>query len=57
MIDYTCYTSSIEPKNIKEALGDEYWVIATQDELEKFTRNEVWNLVLRLKDENVSRTT
>ena len=25
-VGYTCYTSSIEPKNIKEALEDEYWL-------------------------------
>ena len=28
MVRYVCYTSSIEPKNVKEALQDEYWVKA-----------------------------
>ena len=26
MVGYTCYTSSIEPKNFKEALEDKYWL-------------------------------
>ena len=34
MVRYVCYTSSIEPKNVKEALLDEYWVKTMQEELE-----------------------
>ena len=33
MVGYTCYTSSIEPKNFKEALEDEYWLTEMQEEL------------------------
>ncbi|XP_012855802.1 PREDICTED: uncharacterized protein LOC105975173 [Erythranthe guttata] len=33
MVRYVCYTSTIEPKNIKEAIIDEYWVQAMQEEL------------------------
>ena len=29
MVRFVCYTSSIEPKNVKEALLDEYWIKAT----------------------------
>ena len=41
MVKYVCYTSSIEPKNVKKALLDEYWVKAMQDDLEQFVRNDV----------------
>ena len=56
MVRYVCYTSSIEPKNVKEVLQDEYWVKAIQDELEQFVRNDVWTLVSRLKNTNVIGT-
>ena len=56
IVRYVCYTSSIEPKNVKEALLDEYWVRTMQDELEQFVRNDVWSLVSRPKDTNVIRT-
>ncbi|CAM8887256.1 unnamed protein product [Rhodiola kirilowii] len=32
----SCFLSLIEPKNIKEALLDEYWVLAMQEEQEEF---------------------
>ena len=41
VVNYVCYTSMIEPKNVKEALFDEFWVSAMQDELEQFSRNDV----------------
>ncbi|GJU03420.1 retrovirus-related pol polyprotein from transposon TNT 1-94 [Tanacetum coccineum] len=40
-----CFVSSIEPKNIKEAIQDESWTIAMQDELNQFKTNDVWSLV------------
>src|ERR1044072_6751740 len=51
-----CFISKVEPKNIKEALQDEYWINAMQDELSQFKRNEVWNLVPRPKGVNVIGT-
>ena len=56
MVRYVCYTSSIELKNVKKALQDEYWVKAMQDELEQFARNNVWTLVSRPKDTNIIGT-
>ena len=47
-----CYTSQLEPKNVEEVLGDEYWTIALQKELNQFTRNDVWYLVPRPKDKH-----
>ncbi|GJY42465.1 retrovirus-related pol polyprotein from transposon TNT 1-94 [Tanacetum coccineum] len=34
-----------EPKNINEALKDENWVMAMQEELNQFKTNDVWELV------------
>ncbi|GKD31684.1 hypothetical protein Tco_1242462, partial [Tanacetum coccineum] len=35
----------IEYKNVNEALGDESWVVAMQEELNQFIANDVWDLV------------
>ena len=43
----------LSQKNVKEALSDELWVIAMQEELEQFVRNDVWSLVSRPKNTNV----
>ncbi|CAM8889388.1 unnamed protein product [Rhodiola kirilowii] len=43
-------------KNVKEALLDEYWVLAMQEELEEFARNDVWDLVPRPDGINVIGT-
>src|ERR1044072_7966291 len=56
LIANACFISQVEPKNIKEALQDEYGINAMQDELSQFTRNEVWNLVPRLEGINVIGT-
>ncbi|KAF7130478.1 hypothetical protein RHSIM_Rhsim10G0161000 [Rhododendron simsii] len=40
--NYVCYTSSLEPKKVEEALSDELWIGAMQEELQQFTRNNVW---------------
>ena len=56
LIRYVCYTYQTELKNVKEALLDEYWVGAIQEELEQFVRNDVWTLVPRPKDSNVIGT-
>ena len=39
------FVSQIESKSIGDALKDEHWVVAMHDELNKFTRNDVWFLV------------
>jgi hypothetical protein len=41
------FVSSIEPYRVEDALRDSDWVVAMQEELNNFTRNEVWNLVPR----------
>jgi hypothetical protein len=39
--------SSIEPYRVEDALRDPDWVLAMQEELNNFMRNEVWQLVSR----------
>ena len=51
-----CYTSQLEPKNVKEASSDESWTTALQEELNQFIRNDVWYLVPRPKDKHVIGT-
>ncbi|GJY85488.1 retrovirus-related pol polyprotein from transposon TNT 1-94 [Tanacetum coccineum] len=46
----------IEPKNINEALKDESWVIAMQEELNQFISNDVWELVPNPKDMTIIGT-
>ena len=41
------FISEFEPKNIKEAIVDTSWILAMQEELYQFTRNDVWDLVPR----------
>ena len=41
------FVSCIEPLRVEQALVDADWLIAMQDELTSFTRNEVWSLVER----------
>ncbi|XP_073030787.1 uncharacterized protein [Primulina eburnea] len=46
-VSHSCFVSLIEPKNVNEALIDEFWVNAMHEELEQFVRNDVWDLVPR----------
>jgi hypothetical protein len=45
--EYYSFVSSIEPYRVEDALRDSDWVMAMQKELNNFTRNEVWHLVLK----------
>ena len=38
------FLSTLESKNHEEALKDSEWVVAMQDELNKFEKNKVWHL-------------
>jgi hypothetical protein len=47
--EHYSFVSSLEPLKVEEALDDSDWVMAMQEELNNFTRNEVWSLVERPK--------
>jgi hypothetical protein len=53
--EHYSFVSSIEPYRVEDALRDPDWVVAMQEELNNFTRNEVWHLVPR-PNQNVVRT-
>ncbi|GJR55532.1 hypothetical protein Tco_1406053 [Tanacetum coccineum] len=43
--NFFCFISTIEPKDVKEALKEESWVVAMQEELNQLVANDVWELV------------
>jgi hypothetical protein len=45
--EHYSFVSYIEPYRVEDALRDSDWVSAMQEELNNFTRNEVWHLVPR----------
>jgi hypothetical protein len=47
--EHYSFGSSIEPFRVEEVLQDPDWVLAMQEELNNFKRNEVWSLVPRRK--------
>ena len=50
------FVSQVEPKNMNEALQDNSWILTMQEELNQFTRNEVWSLVSRTFEMNIIDT-
>ncbi|GJT82045.1 uncharacterized mitochondrial protein-like protein [Tanacetum coccineum] len=45
MCMFALTVSTVEPKNIKEAMADSAWIEAMQEELHQFDRLQVWELV------------
>ena len=56
LVVFSAFISSIEPKNVKEALGDADWVNSMQEELHQFKRNKVWYLAPRPVDRTIIGT-
>jgi len=54
--EHVAFVSQIEPKNVNDALNDSNWIVAIQDELNQFTRNDVWFLVPKTDDMNIIGT-
>ncbi|GJT89132.1 retrovirus-related pol polyprotein from transposon TNT 1-94 [Tanacetum coccineum] len=50
---YALTVSTLEPKNIKEAMSDHSWIESMQDELHQFKRLDVWELVPRPDGKNI----
>nr|GEX19108.1 retrovirus-related Pol polyprotein from transposon TNT 1-94 [Tanacetum cinerariifolium] len=50
------FISTIEPKNVNEALGDKSWIVAMQEELNQFVANDIWELVPQPKNMTIIGT-
>nr|GEU75483.1 retrovirus-related Pol polyprotein from transposon TNT 1-94 [Tanacetum cinerariifolium] len=55
-INFFCFISTIETKKVNEALGDEIWIVAMQEELNQFVANGVWELVPQPKNRKIIGT-
>ena len=51
-----CYFSQVEPKKVEKALQDESWINVMHEELNRFTRNDVWELVPQLDIHDIIET-
>ena len=56
LVAFSTFISSIEPKNVEEALGDADWINFMQEELHQFERSKVWYLVPRPEGRTVIGT-
>ena len=54
--EHVAFVSQIEPKNVNDALNDSNWIVAMQDELNQFIRNDVWFQVPKTNDMNIIGT-
>ncbi|GJX04860.1 retrovirus-related pol polyprotein from transposon TNT 1-94 [Tanacetum coccineum] len=54
--NFFCFISTIEPKNVNEALTDESWIIVMQEELNQFIANDVWEFVPQPKNMTIIGT-
>ena len=52
----TCLLVEFEPRNVKDALDNETWIEAMNEEIEQIETNNTWTLVPRPKDKNVINT-
>ena len=52
----TCLLADFEPRNVKDALGNDSWIEAMKEEIEQIEKNKTWTLVPRPKDKNVIGT-
>ena len=52
----TCLLAKFEPRNVKDALENESWIEAMNEEIEQIEKNQTWTLAPRPKDKNVIRT-
>ena len=43
----------IEPTTVDEALSDDGWILAMQEELNQFQRNDWWDLVPKPQHKNI----
>ena len=51
-----CLLAEFEPRSVKDALENESWIEAINEQIEYIEKNKTWNLVPRPKDKNVIGT-
>ena len=51
-----CLISQVEPKRVDEAIKDDHWIRAMEEELQQIIKNYTLELVPRPKDKNVFGT-
>ncbi|KAH9698155.1 hypothetical protein KPL71_023904 [Citrus sinensis] len=51
--EHNAFISQIEPKSFEDAENDESWIMAMQEELNQFERNNVWELVPKPEHQSV----
>ncbi|KAH9697228.1 hypothetical protein KPL71_023524 [Citrus sinensis] len=54
--EHNAFISQIEPKSFEDAENDESWIMAMQEELNQFERNNVWELVPKPEHQSVIGT-
>jgi hypothetical protein len=54
--EHYSFVSSLEPNHVDEVLRDPDWMNAMHEELNNFTKNQVWDLVERPNNYNVIGT-
>ena len=52
----TCLLVEFEPRSVKDALENESWIEAMNEEIEKIEKKKAWTLLPRPKDKNVIGT-
>ena len=55
-VEHHSFVSFVEPSSVEDALADPDWVNAMHEELNNFTRNEVWTLVEKPKGARIIGT-
>jgi hypothetical protein len=55
-VEHYSFVSFVEPMCVDEALKDPNWLLAMQEELNNFTRNNVWVLEPPPKSKNIIGT-
>ncbi|KAH9716551.1 hypothetical protein KPL71_021497 [Citrus sinensis] len=51
--EHAAFISQIEPKSFADAENDESWIMAMQEELNQFERNNLWELVPNPKHQSI----
>ncbi|GJW72620.1 retrovirus-related pol polyprotein from transposon TNT 1-94 [Tanacetum coccineum] len=54
--NFFCFISTIEPKNVNEALTDKSWIVAMKEELNQFIANDGWELVIQPRNMTIIGT-